>query len=65
MRAASVPIARLTPQLIQACYAGLLAEGLAPRTVFHTRAVLHRAFKQARHRGLTDGIPADLVSHLV
>ena len=44
-RLGSVPIARLTPQLIQACYAGLLADGLSARTVFHTHAVLHRALK--------------------
>lgn len=37
-RLGSVPIARLTPQLIQACYAGLLADGLSARTVFHTHA---------------------------
>lgn len=61
-RLGSLPIARLTPQLIQACYAGLLAEGLTPRTVFHTHAVLHRALKQARHWGLTGGIPPALVS---
>ena len=61
-RLGSVPIARLTPQLIQACYAGLLAEGLTPRTVFHTHAVLHRALEQARHWGLTGGIPPALVS---
>src|SRR5215472_8747343 len=58
----SVPIARLTPQMIQACYAGLLAEGLSPRTVFHTHAVLHRALRQARNWGLTSGIPTELVS---
>jgi integrase len=58
----SVPIARLTPQLIQACYAGLLAEGLSPRTVLHTHAVLHRALKQARHWGLTSSLPTELVS---
>ncbi len=61
-RLGSVPIARLTPQLIQACYAGLLAEGLSPRTVFHTHAVLQRALKQARNWGLTSAIPTELVS---
>jgi integrase len=58
----AVPVVRLTPQLIQACYAGLLAEGLSPRTVFHTHAVLHRALKQARNWGLTRGNPTELVS---
>jgi integrase len=58
----SVPIARLTPQMIQASYAGLLADGLSPRTVFHTHAVLHRAIKQARHWGLTGSLPTELVS---
>jgi integrase len=58
----SVPITRLTPQMIQACHAGLLTEGLSPRTVFHTHAVLHRALKQARNWGLTSGIPTELVS---
>jgi hypothetical protein len=61
-RLGSVPIARLTPQLIQACYAGLLAEGLSSRTVFHTHAVLDRALRQARNWGLTRGIPTELVS---
>ena len=61
-RLGSVPVARLTPQMIQACYAGLLAEGLSPRTVFHPHAVLHRALTQARHWGLTSGIPTELVS---
>jgi integrase len=58
----SVPVARLTPQLIQRSYARLLAGGLAPRTVYHTHAVLHRALKQARHWGLTSGIPTELVA---
>src|SRR5215469_7692337 len=61
-RLGSVPIERLTPQIIEACHAGLLAEGLSPRTVFHTHAVLHRALKQARNWGLTSGIPTELVS---
>lgn len=61
-RLGSVPIARLTPQLIQACYAKLLADCLSPRTVFHTHAVLHRALKQARDWGLTSGIPTELGS---
>jgi len=61
-RLGSVPIARLTAQLIQACYAGLLADGLSPRTVFHTHAVLQRALAQARRWGLTSSIPTELVS---
>jgi len=43
-------------------YPGLLADGLSPRTVFHTHAVLHRALKQALHWGLTSAIPTELVS---
>ena len=58
----SVPIARLTPQLIQRCYAGLLAGGLSPTTVYQTHAVLHRALKQARHWGLINAVPTEMVA---
>jgi site-specific recombinase XerD len=58
----SVPLVRLTPQLIQRTYAELLATGLSPRTVFHTHAVLHRALKRARHWELIDRIPSELVA---
>ena len=58
----SVPVAKLTPQLIQRTYAGLLASGLSPRTVLQTHAVLHRALKQARHWGLATTIPTELVA---
>lgn len=42
-----VPLAKLTPQQIAACYGDLLAKGLAPRTVQYAHAVLHRALDQA------------------
>jgi integrase len=57
-----VPVARLTPQLLQRTYSGMLARGLSPRTVLQTHAVLHRALKQARHWGLTATVPTDLVA---
>lgn len=57
-----VPVARLTPQLIQRTYGDLLASGLSPRTVLHTHAVLHRALKQARHWGLVTTVPTELVA---
>ena len=58
----SVPVAKLTPQLVQRTYAGLFASGLSPRTVLQTHAVLHRALKQARHWGLATTIPTELVA---
>jgi integrase len=57
-----VPVANLTPQLIQRTYADLLASGLSPRTVLHTHAVLHRALKQARRWGLMVTNPTELVA---
>jgi hypothetical protein len=44
-----VPVRRITPQLVQHLYSQLLEAGLSARTVFQTHAVLHRAWKQARH----------------
>lgn len=42
-----VPLAKLTPQLIAACYGDLLAKGLVPRTFQYAHAVLHRALDHA------------------
>ncbi len=58
----TVPLTRLNPHLIQRAYAELLANGLSPRTVLQSHAVLHRALKQARHWGLTNALPTDLVA---
>jgi hypothetical protein len=57
-----VPVAKLTPQMVQRAYADLLAGGLSARTVFQTHAVLRAALKQARHWGLIVGNPIDLVA---
>ena len=56
------PVKRVTPQLVQHRYAQLLERGLSPRTVFQTHAVLHRALKQARHWGLIQSNPTELVA---
>lgn len=58
----AVPLARLNPHLIQRAYADLLADGLSPKTVLNTHAVLHRALRQARQWGLTNSLPTDLVA---
>lgn len=47
-----VPLARLSPQQVQALYADKLAAGLSPTTVHHLHAVLHRALDQAMRWGL-------------
>lgn len=57
-----VPVKRITPQLVQHLYVQLLEGGLSPRTVFQTHAVLHRALKQARHWGLIQSNPTELVA---
>jgi integrase len=57
-----VPLAKLTPQLVQSAYGRLLAGGLSVRTVFQTHAVLHRALRQAHHWGLMSVDPTDLVA---
>jgi len=46
-----VPIAKLTPQRVQALYAKKRAEGLSPATVNLIHVVLHRSLKQARRWG--------------
>ena len=58
----AIPLTRLNPHLIQRAYGELLAGGLSPRTVLHSHAVLHRALKQARHWGLTNALPTELVA---
>lgn len=58
----AVPLSRLNPHLIQRAYAELLASGLSARTVLQSHAVLHRALKQARHWGLTNALPTELVA---
>ncbi len=56
-----VPLAKLTPQQIAACYSDLLAKGLAPRTVQYAHAVLHRALDQAVRWNLVARNPTDAV----
>lgn len=46
------PLARVTPQDLQALYTRKLEEGLAPRTVGHLHRVLHRALADALRWGL-------------
>src|SRR5262249_8093206 len=57
-----LPLVRLNPHLVQRAYADLLGQGLSPKTVLNTHAVLHRALKQACHWGLTNTLPTDLVA---
>jgi integrase len=47
-----VPLARLSPQQVQALYTAKLAGGLAPGTVARIHAVLSRAFSEAARIGL-------------
>ncbi len=47
-----VPLARLTPQQVQAFLNAKFAGGLAPRTVAYVRAVLRQALGQAERWGL-------------
>ena len=54
-----VPLARLTPQRVQALYAKKHAEGLSPATVNLIHVVLHRSLKQARRWGLVGRNVAD------
>lgn len=46
------PLARLSPEDLQALYRRKLEEGLAPRTVGHLHRVLHRALQDALRWGL-------------
>jgi integrase len=56
-----IPLAKLAPQQIAACYGDLLAKGLAPRTVQYAHAVLHRALEQAVRWNLVARNPTDAV----
>jgi integrase len=58
---ARVPLARLTPQLIQQTYRDLLSTGLSPKTVGNCHGVLHRALEQAFRWRLVPANIADLV----
>jgi integrase len=49
----------LRPADLAALYATLARSGLAPRTVWHAHAVLHRALKQAKTWGLLRDNPAE------
>lgn len=55
------PLAKLTPQRLQALYADRLASGRSPTTVRHIHAVLHTALEQAVKWGLVMRNVADLV----
>ena len=57
-----LPLSKLTPQHLQRLYAAKLAAGLAPMTVRHLHAVLHRALGQATRWGLVARNVADLVT---
>lgn len=50
----------LRPADLAALYANLMRSGLAPRTVRHAHAVLHRALKQAKTWGLLRDNPAEM-----
>ncbi len=56
-----VPLAKLTPQRLQALYADRLASGRSQTTVRHIHAVLHTALEQAVRWGLVARNVADLV----
>jgi integrase len=57
-----IKLNELTPAAIQAAYASLLREGLAPRTVWQMHMVLHRALRQAVLAGALLRNPVDGVS---
>jgi len=57
----SLPLARLTAQLIEALYAQKIEEGLSTTTVHHLHAVLHRALESALRLGLVQRNVAHLV----
>lgn len=56
-----IPLARLTPQQVQAFYARKLDEGLSRSTVHHLHGVLHRALKDALRMGLVQRNVTELV----
>jgi len=55
------PLARLTPQQVQAFLNAEAASGLAPRTVAYIRAVLRQALRQAERWGMVSRNVARLV----
>lgn len=56
-----LPLERVAPQHLQHLYANQLARGLAPATVHHLHACLHRALKQAVRWNLLARNVAELV----
>jgi integrase len=56
-----VPVARLTPQQLQAVYAKALSGGLSTTTVRQVHAVMHKALQQACAWGAVGRNVADLV----
>lgn len=57
----SIPLTQLRPLHIQACYAQMLAKGLAPRTALHAHRVLREALGHALKWQLIARNPADAV----
>jgi integrase len=56
-----VKLQHLAPQQIKGLYTRLSQQGLAPRSIRHTHAVLHRALERAVRDGLIAKNPAALV----
>jgi hypothetical protein len=54
------PLQKLQPTDLMAFYAGLLRDGLAPRTVKLTHRILHRALGQAKAWNVIHSNPAEL-----
>jgi integrase len=48
----SIPLAHLSPQQVQACYAQKLRDGMAPNSLHLLHAVLHRALDRAQRLNL-------------
>lgn len=55
------PLAKLSPQHVQAFYASKLEEGLSSTTVRHLHAELHRALKSALRLGLVQRNVTEMV----
>jgi integrase len=56
-----IPLARLTPQLVQRTYHDLAERGLSPKTIANAHGVLHKALQQAFRWRLIGANVADLV----
>jgi len=56
-----IPLARLTPQAVEAALAQRIAAGLAPRTAYHLRSILRAALNDALRWGLVGRNVAALV----